>query len=62
MNLSRLTVSQRRLILSAPMDGSQDLYVSTMVGMPQRLVARVRVMLMGADRRPAGTGPRKGGS
>lgn len=39
---------QVRLIVSSPPDGSQDFYVSVMVGMPLPMVAVERARLMGA--------------
>lgn len=57
---SRLDARARRLVLSSPADGSQDLYVSTMVGLPQRLVPAVREVLAGPGREP-GVPCRKGG-
>lgn len=62
MNVSRLDARARRLVLSSPADGSQDLYVSTMVGLPQRLVPAVREALKGLRRDTAGRGPWNGGA
>ncbi|PAU67627.1 hypothetical protein B1400_1599 [Bifidobacterium italicum] len=44
----RYTAGQVRLIVSSPPDGSQDFYVSVMVGMPLPMVAVERARLMGA--------------
>lgn len=41
----RYTAGQVRLIVSSPSDGSQDFYVSVMVGMPVPLVAVERERL-----------------
>ena len=41
----RYTAGQVRLIVSSPADGSQDFYVSVMVGMPVPLVAVERERL-----------------
>lgn len=41
----RYTAAQARLIVTSPPDGSQDFYVSVMVGMPLPLVASERVRL-----------------
>lgn len=41
----RYTAGQVRLIASSPADGSQDFYVSVMVGMPVPLVAVERERL-----------------
>lgn len=41
----RYTAGQVRLIVSSPVDGSQDFYVSVMVGMPVPLVAVERERL-----------------
>lgn len=41
----RYTADQVRLIVSSPVDGSQDFYVSVMVGMPLSLVAAERARL-----------------
>lgn len=41
----RYTAGQVRLIVSSPSDGSQDFYVSVMVGMPVPLVAVERARL-----------------
>lgn len=43
----RYTADQVRLIVSSPADGSQDFYVSVMVGMPLPMVAVERARLMG---------------
>lgn len=47
----RYTAGQARLIVSSPADGSQDFYVSVMVGMPVPLVAveRARLRRVAAD-------------
>lgn len=45
MNVSRLDARARLLVLTSPADGSQDLYVSTMVGLPQRLIPDARTAL-----------------
>lgn len=62
MNVSRLDDRARELVLSSPEDGSQDLYVSTMAGMPQRLVPAVRAALTALCRRTAGPSPWNGGA
>lgn len=41
----RYTARQVRLIVSSPSDGSQDFYVSMMVGMPVPMVAVERARL-----------------
>jgi hypothetical protein len=41
----RYTAGQVRLIVSSPLDGSQDFYVSMMVGMPLPMVAVERARL-----------------
>lgn len=41
----RYTARQVRLIVSSPSDGSQDFYVSMMVGMPLPMVAVERARL-----------------
>lgn len=41
----RYTAGQVRLIVSSPSDGSQDFYVSMMVGMPLPMVAVERERL-----------------
>lgn len=41
----RYTAGQVRLIVSSPSDGSQDFYVSMMVGMPLPMVAVERARL-----------------
>lgn len=43
----RLDDDARRLLLSVPADGSQDLYVSAMLGIPQSRVAGERKKLLG---------------
>lgn len=46
----RYTAAQARLIVTSPPDGSQDFYVSVMVGMPLSMVAAERMRLMRALR------------
>ena len=54
----RYTAGQVRLIASSPADGSQDFYVSVMVGMPVPLVAvereRLRRTVVDASRSTGG--------
>lgn len=37
-----LTPVQLRVLAASPVDGSQDCYVSTMIGIPQRRVGELR--------------------
>lgn len=40
------------LLMASPTDGSQDLYVSTMIGIPQTAVPALRQKMRGAHRPP----------
>ncbi|WP_161522190.1 hypothetical protein [Bifidobacterium aemilianum] len=45
----RLTVAQRRMVAQAAPDGSEDFWLSTMLGRPQALVCDLREQLQRHD-------------